>query len=496
MRILGQIVSDRNELNYQNSTVSFVLIVTMENNYYAITGGNGYFGIQNHIEEYFGVDLISKLINPDRIKYIKRKPLAGRIIQEESVYKEYYNYNFDSSNWLKLSKEILGEMNHQGIQKELGIDLGKKFKIKLQGKSSFTINKSLTLAELDTVLSKLHEVSQREQKFILYRGFSEVNGKSLKAKLTFQLVGKLNSLYQKYIQSEINFVESDVFLSYSDAREYLLCDSYLLSYRSFEPYETEELDLLTVFSYLVQNGVIEFTEEILSDIRITGLDFDGNDIFNSRLKGYIFAEIRDGKELYCFIDQKWYIINQQFIKRIDQQVSEIMSVSQNISLSLPKWQIVNGKVETEDEYINKICHGKLVKMHRDHIIISGRDKAEVCDVIDVRSDKVNFIFIKKGLGSSLRELFAQVRNSVELYMLDQHFKQKSLEKLFSKYEGTINDTLEHVTMAFVDERIGRDIPLINRLSTIIKLDLIHTIEFLQSLGINRSCFYEIEQIES
>jgi uncharacterized protein (TIGR04141 family) len=109
--MLTQVVDDPTKLKTTNENTSFVLLRTINGHTYAFTGGIGFFAIQGTVNRDFGIDLISKIIDPDRIKYIKQKPLAGKTVQEERVYKEYYNYNFDPNNWGKVSKEILGEIS-------------------------------------------------------------------------------------------------------------------------------------------------------------------------------------------------------------------------------------------------------------------------------------------------------------------------------------------------------------------------------------------------
>ncbi|KIZ50650.1 hypothetical protein UM92_17925, partial [Bacillus safensis] len=207
-RILIQVAEDPTKVKASNETSSFVLLRTIGENAYAFTGGIGFFSIQGYIIQDFGIDLISKIIDPDRIKYIKQKPLAGKTVQEEHVFKEYYNYEFDPNNWGKISKEILGEIKDIDLKIHLGIEISGKFKIRLQGKSSFTINRSLTLDQLDTVLERLEELSTKEDKFRLYKGFSEVTNRDRKNSLSAILIKNLISLYQGYRDKKFDTVES------------------------------------------------------------------------------------------------------------------------------------------------------------------------------------------------------------------------------------------------------------------------------------------------
>jgi uncharacterized protein (TIGR04141 family) len=490
-RILLQVADDPTKIEASNETSSFVLLRTIGDNVYAFTGGIGFFSIQNYIVQDYGIDLISKIIDPDRIKYIKQKPLAGKTVQEEHVFKEYYNYEFDPYNWGKISKEILGEIKDTDLKNDLGIDITGKFKIRLQGKSSFTINRSITLDQLDTVLERLEELSLKEDKFRLYKGFSEVTNRDRKNTLSAILIQNLISLYKGYRDKEYDVVESDVIISYADAREFILSDYYVLSYKN-DSITLTELSLEHVFDFLIDLGIDEFDESYLSMIKIAGFNSEDEMRYMDKLKTFLVADVVEKKTNYCYIDQKWFEVSKDLIEIANEEVCKVLENYIIDEFKLPKWKHASKKLETEDSYIPRVCSGNLVQMHRNHIHIKGQDKAEVCDIVDLRKDGTLFIFVKRGLGTSLRELFAQARNSMELYYKDGQFRSDSLEKIKEKTLQSFDEHKVGVILAYTDHILKRDdTSLVEKISTVVKLDLIQTFRFLDGIGIKNIMLYEI-----
>ncbi|MFJ7993297.1 DUF6119 family protein [Peribacillus frigoritolerans] len=489
-RILLQVAEDPTKIKASNETSSFVLLRSIGANAYAFTGGIGFFSIQNYIVQDFGIDLISKIIDPDRIKYIKQKPLAGKTVQEEHIFKEYYNYEFDPNNWGKISKEILGEIKDTDLKTDLGIDISGKFKIRLQGKSSFTINRSLTLDQLDTVLERLEEFSNKEDKFRLYKGFSEVKNSDRKNSLSEILIQNLISLYKGYRDKKYDTVESNIIISYADVREFILSDYYVLSYKT-DSITLNELSLEHIFDFLIDLGIEEFDESYLSMVKIAGYDNEDEMRYMDKLKVFLVADVLKEKTNYCYIDQKWFEVSKDLIEIANEEVCKVLENYIVDDFKLPHWKHDSEKLETEDSYIPGICSGNLVQMHRNHIYIKGHDKAEVCDIVDLRKDEALFIFVKKGLGTTLRELFAQARNSMELYYKDGQFRSDSLKKIKDKTTQNFDENKVGVILAFTDHILKRDTLLVEKISTVVKLDLIQTFSFLDGMGIKNIMIYEI-----
>jgi uncharacterized protein (TIGR04141 family) len=503
INFLKHITSDRSALKIKKINPCFVLLNRIENKCYAITGGSGHHHINQFIEEDFGLDAISRILEADRIKLIRQTAFAGKILQLERIFKEFYNYNFDTSNWGKLTKEILGQIDNKLLNALFDLRGGKTRSIKLAGKSSFWISRGVTHEELNSVLKKLHSVSHIEPKIPLFSGYRCIDDEALKKVLVERLLDELSMQFEAYLDNPDSYTETNLHISYTDAKELILCDKYSINFPGKEPEVVDTLDLSAIFSALQKNQHTEFKKHFLSQISIVGLnDKDIERDISGGLKRFIYAEISLEDENYYFVDGKWYQLTDEFQKDIDKRAKAIIDNCSDPSFSLPDWR---GWTSTnkEPDYINEICASpNFVKMHNDHIRIgTGNDKAEMCDAVFFK-EGVHLVFIKRGTGSSLRELFAQVRTSVELYKRENKFQKDAIAKVLKKSRypktGKFSFTDFSVVLAIIDKSINQSHkPLGSKLSILAKLDLINCVNYIKSdLEIKRVLIHEVTRKKS
>lgn len=477
-------------------TPAFILLYSIEKTCYAITGGGGHCHIKRYVDENFGLDTISKIIEPDKIKVIRQKALTGRVEELERVFKESYNYDFDTSNWGKLTKEIIGKLNKSLFNELFGIAGGKSATVKLAAKSSLWMSKSVSSEELDEIIRKLHEIQNKQPRFYLFKGYIQIQNKMLINSLDNRILENLNDEFERFLNQQRTYIESTIHLSYGDAKEFLLCDQYSLALPNpKDQIRVDTLDLPTVFSLFHQKVFPEIKRHHLVQTKIIGQDSDGEerDVRGS-LKKFLYAEVTFQDEKYYFVDGRWYQLTEDFRREIDVMVEKIIKESDN-KFSLPLWS--GGLIsKNEPEYITEICaDNRFINMHNQHIPLRN-GRAELCDVISLKSG-VHLVFIKRGTGSGLRELFAQARFSMEFFKNDTQFRDKAFSKIQEKNRGRkIHKAAldkSSVVLAINDKSINRNHkPLENKLTTLAKLDLIHCVNNLKELGIEHVIIHEIK----
>lgn len=471
---------------------SFVLLMQTQSHVYAVTGGTGYYAIQAHIVPDFGLDIAVRLLSPVQVRYINRKLLGHRALQEEVTYREY-DYELDSGNWGNLVKEILGRIRESDLSAELGITRKNQGSIKIDGKSSLRIGCSLSVSELDTVIERLEDIQRKPPTLDRFTGYREVEDGDLQNHLDSLLLEELNSQYSSFLRSPDDFVESNVYLSYAFPKELLFCDSFQLTRKGLAPSEVRNLDLGQVFQCLFRSGCKRISRHTVTNFTISGTDHDGDTVIEDKLRQFLAAEVRHEQTTYFLVDGKWFAIDEDFLGRIESDFARIQERS--VPLWLPAWPIKSNRPVGEPCYIQHACNedASLLRMHGKQIIVrAGSDPAEVCDLFRLDGGPY-LIYVKRGFGSSMRLLLAQTRNSLELIKRNPKFCKEAEARIAEMAPkcGAVNLGEPRVIVAVTDHKLDRGGTLSEKLSTIVKLDVINTVNYLQrDLGV-----YEVRVIE-
>ena len=482
IRVLGTLAASSEDIsNLVNVTASFALLMPSGANTYAVCGGFGSSDIQGFIQPDFGLDVVARVVKPDDVKLKRQKGVAGAVAHVAEMYRGAYNFQLDASNWGKLTKEIMGEASRADLQKVFGLELGGRRKLRLHGKSAFSLNRSLAIPDLRKLVSTFDSVLSQEAKLNILRGYEEVTDKQRKADLGQRLIDQLVAQYAEHGTNPDQWQETNIGLSSADLSDLLLSVSYTISMGGHQA-ELEELQLKDVFGFLRDTGCETFAKSHLDRVRISGKDADDGEVFDASLRQLVYAEIRGS--LYFFIDARWFSVKTEFADEIEVAFDQILAAStaEIATFALPPWSKIDNRPVEEDDFIAVVCNGTdLLKFHKDHVIIHGLDKAELCDILDLRNGSAGLLYVKMGIGTKLRELFAQARGSALLYARHQEFRQKAHGKINAKL-NSVPDSLKTpgVVLVFTDHSPNRQAKsLKERLSTIVKIDLVDTVRYLK-----------------
>ena len=156
----GSIVKQGESL-YQTKKrdVSTIMFVYNDSNMFAMTTGFAYSIIRNYIDMEFGLKIMSGLISEyDSIKSISDKGVVGSIIANTRYFRGSYNWN-DEDDFGKLFKEVCAQLPRRVFVDKLGFDEDDAKKdITCIGKTSFKINKTITIEKLFEIVSKFEEI--------------------------------------------------------------------------------------------------------------------------------------------------------------------------------------------------------------------------------------------------------------------------------------------------------------------------------------------------
>jgi len=488
LKLLSDAASNKKDLNnLWNMTASFVITIATSKNSYAVAGGQGAFAIQQFIEPQFGLEIAARVLPSNRLRNIKTKLLAGQTQQEDYTYRGYFNYDIDPLAWEKLTKELIGDLNTETIQDLLDLELEGKKRVRLHAKeSSFSLKKALTFGELKTMANAFDKAIKKKPLFDLVTGFKEVGSKDLRQKLNDNLLIALSKQFKDYKKDPDSFTETTIGISLNDPKVLLLCSDFKVSIRK-DTANLEDFDLWELFSVINGYKGEFFKKSHLTNIKVLGADDDGTVQFEQTLRSMLYAEIKHGKHNYALIDGKWYLMTDEFLKRMTSTVVNILkeACEELPGYTMPCWKRTkDGKVITEPDYIDNL--GKksgYSVLHNKHVYIKGTDRSEICDVLDQTQSTNLLVFIKKGIKSHLREVFAQASSSaLSLARLPQ-FSEASADKV-SKVTGVKLKPADFnkcgIVLAAVDHSTTRgDKPLEEKLSTACKLDLIKAYDLIR-----------------
>lgn len=480
----------KEQLEFKNVSASFVLIrVVGPAEAYAVTGGFGTYAIQPFIDRDFGLDVLSRLINPDKIKSLRQQAISGNVIQEELVYKRTYTYHTDPLSWLKLPRQILGEVEKDDFSTELGLERNDRRPIRLESRRGFSIRRSLSIDELDTLLDHLQRIKSRPRRLELLKGCEEVSP-GLRKELEDVLTEHVSSLYERYLEDPDNFEDNSVFLASDDAHQWLLCTRFTISLgsRTHVSEQLELTDLLNAFREWEMSSLPD-----LSKIEVHGYDEDGRQQIHGRLTEFIMAEIPHRNQPHIFMDRRWFRVRYSFSEHLDEIIRPFLAAESDYSLH--PWPASEKGPITEDRYIEEILKQdtRLVVFHKNPVYTrSGR--AEMCDIYDMRNERPCLVFIKRGITSKSRELSRQAVDSVLLLLSDPEFQNEAVEKLRAQgIEVTDRFAFNEcgVVLAVVDEKDGPTNPLLERMRIISKIEFAFALQTLKSRTGGLVYLYEI-----
>ena len=171
-------LSSTNTHNMTNTRWSFVFLYDVDANSYAFTGGSGHHEIKEFVDQTFGMELACRLIFPDTVKLIKQKSLVGELQQESKIYREY-NYNFDVTNWQKITSNLVGEADKTDLEELFGKAVDSN-RLVVEGGSFIKLKHALSMTELDKVLKRVSALMKKPPRLDLFKGFSPIHKENSK----------------------------------------------------------------------------------------------------------------------------------------------------------------------------------------------------------------------------------------------------------------------------------------------------------------------------
>lgn len=180
--------------------------------------------------------------------------------------------------------------------------------------------------------------------------------------------------------------------------------------------------------------------ETLKSDRLFIYDVNENESNHSIYK-CLYTEVKEEDNTYIFFAGEWYSIDNNFMSRIDNILSDI----QESSLAFPKVEVwketkdkkIKNKIESEDSY-NKKASKDYGYFLLDKKLVKSSKTTSPIELCDLLTNDGKFIHVKhrKGGSAGLSHLFAQGSVSAEILLGDRQFRVES-RKLLRKFDKNL-----------------------------------------------------------
>ena len=424
----------------------FILLIKNEESLYAVTGGHGYFAIQNSIDNEFGIDVFSRLVKKEDkvLKATREKSVVGGILGTSKHFRNNFNL-FDTDDFGKIYQELKANLKKSILTDKFGFsDDDIKKDSFCVAKSSFRINKAISFDQLLMIIDGCESVIETETAIPINNVEKIIKNRNT------ELVSNLESnlieqLWKRYNRENDSY---DFDLCDNDFERYLTATSYIIKKKHskrnyFDGYEFESLNNIDLlFDKLRERGLgrDEF-EECMKTFKIYSYDEENKELTKGKLLDHILGDVTENNKKYFFINNSWYYIKQRFIEDLNASCRSFIQNTNNYYNGLDKsW---GDTIENEDDY-NKQYIGE------DNAIVLHKvlpQNIEACDILKWDERNIYLCHIKKGFDNMMRDLCSQISIAARRIILDINSEKSYITELFNclrRYIDSNNDYLRTI----------------------------------------------------
>lgn len=498
---LSEIITDGENIltEIRNSHESFVLFLyeKTSKNLFVICGGYGFFTIQDYIEDSFGIDVLSRIVdnkNEKIIAHAKELGVTGGILGITKHFRQNFNFH-ENNNFGNVYREITTYLDKEAIKK-VGLDIDSNTNALCLAKTSFRINKSINFDSLIKIVKKCNHIIENEDVKIDVNSIKLIDNKKDKL-LVEELNKSLFELLWKLKTDKSLIVDID--LTHKDFNEFLTAYKFIFNSKQLTDKETLLIDIIENVSSLPKKDF--FTR--LKNAELSSFDESNNPLTKGKFIDHLILELIYESKSYFFINGKWFVITSSFIDELNENCKDFIDSNYNERLD-KDWNRVS--TPREGDY-NLLYKGNDKTVVLDTLTPEG---IEPCDILKYDDEKVYLYHVKKGFNGSMRDLCSQVfisANRIHQDIKSGHFSYISevhaRMEASDKYKDQMSSIDEFLNLfrnkklvfvlAVLDEAtIEKDIMEIEKFkSNVAKFSLKELIEKMKSKGFA----FEITQIK-
>jgi uncharacterized protein (TIGR04141 family) len=426
----------------QSASESYCLVMNKENtsSLYAITGGFGHNLISKHIDEEFGIDILSRLVKSDEkaLKSSRERTLTGGILGQSKYFRTDLDF-FENEAFGQFYKELQAKVSNEQIYKYFGIESKTENKdFVCTAKSSLKFNQAYDFETLISIIGKSEELLNLDPQ-IEFNNVRKVI-KSKEKDLVILLEAELEKqLWDNYSLAEGRYPFD---ICHQDFELYKSAVAFELRKKTTKNKKIAERNYFGEFQFHELSSIDDFNAKLELEKNITDqgkyisllktskiASFDENN--NIRTIGsfysHLFGDVEIEGTRYFFIDQNWYQIKNNFVKKLNESVSHIFKDRVYRSEIKPWGDISEGKYN--ELYMNDDQTFVLDKVTPNGV--------ELCDIMKWDDSNLYLIHVKDGFGNTMRDLCNQISVAGRLYQ-EAINTDDNREKLASYYDQIVS----------------------------------------------------------
>lgn len=406
---LPNVLTEKQDFNVVE--FSYVLFIKHKGEIYCVISGSGMNVIKKYINPSFGIEIYQRIANltSDNIVELNTRSIANNI----SFKTQTFNLNQTIAETLEYSEipvkiklKVRDELK-QGEFKKYDLDSTQTL---LEVGSYFFLKKKIDFQELNSLIEDIDRIykTYKPKQLTL---FSKISEKNTVEKLDDHLL----ELVVADIQLHNNPVSSAKFQSDvieivhpSKLERFYECNAFVVRYKfSRGKSDIEVFDRGELY-FNCTKFIFESAEDIANRAKLK------QDIFKLNIVGYvndkevtygnlfshITSEIEFESKKYFRIDGHWYILEDAFLGRMNEDAMEYYSKYKLNDQILTEW----ADDEDEDTY-NSSYHQLADYYVLDKVI---KENIELCDVLTIKNGVAYFIHVKDGFNAKMRDLYIQV----------------------------------------------------------------------------------------
>jgi hypothetical protein len=443
------------DFNQQN--FSLILFIEYKNQLYCIIGGNSFRIIQPFIEENFGVNIYSRILDPenDELLSIRTRNITGKIASSSNFYKSNFKL-IDHIKFGTIPTDISLKLSNIGNDYFNFLKKESSDSVQIQVSNSVKFRKVVEFDDLIQIVKEIKYIEELEKKDYLTTYEKIENQDLIENTFKEHLVKRIFEDIDNTLRLAINPINKFYFEFCHPAKleQFYEADYFQLIELDDEKKQKvfkEVNDRNKIYFEVISRAIDKFSTQIsyeefkffLFGVRIRSYKNGNKQNLTSSMFLYHFnTEFEINKRPIFLLDNNWYYLQDSFLLDLNRNCERIIKNYKSPNILHKKWDLSVQNTEKKYNLLYKNLNNYLVF---DTITISG---IELCDIIKYDEKNIYLIHVKRGFDSSMRELYNQIILSAR--RLEESKSSKEKDYLKKSFQSLIKKNQNNNINSFED----------------------------------------------